>query len=208
VGVVLRGSLFKVRGLGKRDLRIGVITMQEAIEVESAFVRDPAITEAIRFVKSRLKDMAMAQRFGRREFKIAQRAFAKEESQVCVSGWDNRRMEVTALHVIDGKLRQSKHQHFPTSEMEAAYFNEMGLARNRKWAYNSVLESIPEAGRKMILTQAAEKEYQEKMERERQMAEEAARRKAEREERQRLAVIRDREARYAKYLELKKEFEP
>jgi len=181
--------------------------MQEVITTQTEIVRDPVITAAIRELKSRIKEMAEYQKNGKTAYSESMSKWAKDGYKYGAPCWCDQSMTATALFVIYGKLRQTKRPHLTQEAYDKYYNDPSDLGNQRRRAYRQAAESLPEAARKIILGEVEEMQYQARKAMEKRAAEETAKRKAEQEIRDREAAVRAKQARYARYLELKKEFE-
>lgn len=110
--------------------------MQEAITTQVEVTHDPAVTAAIREIKSRIKALAESQKIGKKAFREAMSKWDKSGNQRShtVPRWNDQSETITALFVFYGKLRQTKRPHFPTSEAYDKYYNDVGVGYIRNMA--------------------------------------------------------------------------
>lgn len=117
--------------------------------IQNSIVRDPKVTEAIRDIKAQLKKLASEQRQEKKEFRAKQRECSLAGGNY-TGGWCDQGDIITALHIISGKLRETKRPHLD----EERYFdtgNYIGV--RRRLTYNKVVKefiaSHAEAGKRL-----------------------------------------------------------
>lgn len=106
--------------------------------IEATIIRNPEVTEAIRHIKSTLVSMAKAQKENKDKFRRRQSEWSKTGGD-CPRKWDDKSDAISALHIIHGRLRQTKRPHI--SDIDA-YFSDKGLGSRRWWAYKYAKEGI------------------------------------------------------------------
>jgi len=113
--------------------------MEAAIQL----VKDSAITLAIRDIKRILKELAIEQKTGKRQFRSSMSKWSKLSYEEMVGmlvyppTWSDKSMMVTSLHIIYNKLRETNRSHLNESE----YFDgPIGRYLGRRSEYNNQLK--------------------------------------------------------------------